>query len=567
MKFSAVSVPEPSCGSGGRSVLRRLCCGGRAVRMLLGFVLVLFGASLSCPAKAVRVMWAGNPETDIAGYEIRYGTRSGTYPNVVRVGSKSRSTVVGGLAAGTRYYFTLVAFNTSGMRGAPSREAVYETPGAANQPPDGWIINPATGGTVLAGDPVRFSAGANDPDAKDSVSVRWSFGASSGIPDATGLNPGTVRFSRPGTHEVVLRVTDSRGLSDPTPARRLIHVLPAGYSPIPRDGWVVRHVDSEEDGFAATRSFDGDPSTFWHTAFRTNIYKKPPHELQIKLARTENIGGFRYLPRQDNFNIGNIVTYRFYVSGDGTNWGPPVASGRFDDSKGEKEIRFRPKRGAYIRLVAVDDAGGSVHSNVAELNLLSAPPANREPSAKRRKLATRQNKPLRVVLSGSDPDGNPLSFRIVGKPKHGQLRGIAPRLVYRPKRGFKGIDRIRYLVSDGKASSKVVTIRIRVGGKAKKQKKSAQVRAVAEAARRKNPGRVSTEVIAGRKYKVLTVRKDKLAPGRRPLVEVSPDRLDWSSGGRHTTVLRNDRKVLRVRDNTPVAPGRKRHIRLRQVSR
>ena len=56
-------------------------------------------------------------------------------------------------------------------------------------------------------------------------------------------------------------------------------------------------------------------------------------------------------------------------------------------------------------------------------------------------------------------------------------------------------------------------------------------------------------------------------PGRRPLVQVSSDRLDWFSGKRHTTVLRDDQKVLRVRDNTPFTATRKRHIRLKQISR
>ncbi len=72
----------------------------------------------------------------------------------------------------------------------------------------------------------------------------------------------------------------------------------------------------------------------------------------------------------------------------------------------------------------------------------------------------------------------------------------------------------------------------------------------------------SVEVVDGRKYLSLTVAKPAGTAGLIRTVEVSSDLLEWYSGKRHTTTLLNDESTLKVRDNTPVTPGGKRHIRL-----
>lgn len=68
-------------------------------------------------------------------------------------------------------------------------------------------------------------------------------------------------------------------------------------------------------------------------------------------------------------------------------------------------------------------------------------------------------------------------------------------------------------------------------------------------------------LLDGKLYLTLTVEKSGLAD--RPVVEVSPNLLDWFSGARHTTVLQDDESWLRVRDNTPVTPEKKRFIRVK----
>ena len=70
---------------------------------------------------------------------------------------------------------------------------------------------------------------------------------------------------------------------------------------IPHTTWTLQYVDSQElvgENGAATNSFDGSTSTFWHTQWLTSN-PPPPHEIQINLGGSYTLSGFRYLPRQD----------------------------------------------------------------------------------------------------------------------------------------------------------------------------------------------------------------------------------------------------------------------------
>lgn len=67
--------------------------------------------------------------------------------------------------------------------------------------------------------------------------------------------------------------------------------------------------------------------------------------------------------------------------------------------------------------------------------------------------------------------------------------------------------------------------------------------------------------IAGRTYLQLSITRPD---GRRkPVIEVSSDLVHWFSGDAHTTTLVDDGTLVRVRDNTPFSPDRKRYIRIR----
>jgi hypothetical protein len=89
-------------------------------------------------------------------------------------------------------------------------------------------------------------------------------------------------------------------------------------------------------------------------------------------------------------------------------------------------------------------------------------PVNDIPIANDLNLNAAPNVPLSFSLSGTDPDGDALSFAIVTPPAHGQFSGVAPALVYTPATGFSGIDTFTYRASDGSADSAPATVRINV---------------------------------------------------------------------------------------------------------
>jgi hypothetical protein len=245
---------------------------------------------------------------------------------------------------------------------------------SCNQPPNGMIDSPSGNVTIDVGEWMEFFGTGSDPDGDLPLSFLWQFGTGSGIPDSTLEDPGSVQFNNPGTFTVTFTVTDYLGLSDPTPATRIITVRDNS-TVIPQDTWSLLSVDSEElvgeDG-AAENAFDGDVNTFWHTEW---YFKDPlpPHEIQIDLGQSYNIDGFRYLPRQDGTKNGNIGQYEFYVSTDRCNWGDPVATGVFGNDSTEKEVSFAPKTGEFIRLRALTEVNGNPWTSMAEINILGEP--------------------------------------------------------------------------------------------------------------------------------------------------------------------------------------------------
>ncbi|MDF7824761.1 glycosyl hydrolase [Pontiellaceae bacterium B12227] len=67
-----------------------------------------------------------------------------------------------------------------------------------------------------------------------------------------------------------------------------------------------------------------------------------------------------------------------------------------------------------------------------------------------------------VTLSGSDPDGDMLSYKVTSQPSSGTLSGTAPDLTYTPGGDFYGSDSFTYTVNDGLAESAQVTVSITV---------------------------------------------------------------------------------------------------------
>ncbi|HOI96063.1 MAG TPA: Ig-like domain-containing protein, partial [Syntrophobacter fumaroxidans] len=67
-----------------------------------------------------------------------------------------------------------------------------------------------------------------------------------------------------------------------------------------------------------------------------------------------------------------------------------------------------------------------------------------------------------ITLTGTDADGDTLSFTVTSSPAHGTLSGTAPNLTYTPAAGYHGPDAFEFKVNDGKADSAAATVSITV---------------------------------------------------------------------------------------------------------
>ncbi|WP_395818481.1 Ig-like domain-containing protein [Archangium minus] len=78
---------------------------------------------------------------------------------------------------------------------------------------------------------------------------------------------------------------------------------------------------------------------------------------------------------------------------------------------------------------------------------------NDAPVAHAQTLTVSATTPSPIVLTGSDADGDSLTFTLLTQPDTGTLTGTSAELVYTPPSGFQGATRFTFSVSDGKESS------------------------------------------------------------------------------------------------------------------
>jgi len=84
--------------------------------------------------------------------------------------------------------------------------------------------------------------------------------------------------------------------------------------------------------------------------------------------------------------------------------------------------------------------------------------SNTAPIADSQIISTDEDTPINIVLSGSDMEGDELTFDVTSNPQHGSLSGIAPNLSYTPNPDYFGSDSLIFTVNDGKVSSDPASI-------------------------------------------------------------------------------------------------------------
>lgn len=117
--------------------------------------------------------------------------------------------------------------------------------------------------------------------------------------------------------------------------------------------------------------------------------------------------------------------------------------------------------GRHIIYVQGQDADGNWGA-VSAVFLTVEVSNNERPVADDKSILTDEDTPVTVLLTGSDPDGNPLTFSVVSDPSKGSLGGIAPNLTYTPEANYFGTDSFTYLANDGIANSSEATVSINI---------------------------------------------------------------------------------------------------------
>jgi VCBS repeat-containing protein len=107
-----------------------------------------------------------------------------------------------------------------------------------------------------------------------------------------------------------------------------------------------------------------------------------------------------------------------------------------------------------------DDLGASPQLYAAKRG--SGQPTNRPPVANPQSVEVTEDEPKDITLTGSDPDGDPLSFQVTSNPSHGTLSGTAPNLTYTPNPDYTGPDSFQFKVTDPHGASDTETVSITV---------------------------------------------------------------------------------------------------------
>jgi len=149
-----------------------------------------------------------------------------------------------------------------------------------------------------------------------------------------------------------------------------VQALPAA-GLIPQTEYALVRTSSESAGNSkrAACAFDGDPRTWWHTAFQDGP-EKPPHDLVIDLGRKRTVRGFRYLARQDTGWNGAIKDCELAVADTPDGFGEPAARATLKKTKEPQEVTCPPVAGRYVRLRALSEVNGGPWASASEVGIL-----------------------------------------------------------------------------------------------------------------------------------------------------------------------------------------------------
>jgi len=112
-------------------------------------------------------------------------------------------------------------------------------------------------------------------------------------------------------------------------------------------------------------------------------------------------------------------------------------------------------------VVTVNDGKGGLATSVITIGIT---PVNDAPVSSNQNLSTPEDTPVTGVISATDPDGDTLSYSVIGSGSHGTvtLNPVTGAFVYTPDTGYSGSDNFVVSINDGHGGTTTSTVAISV---------------------------------------------------------------------------------------------------------
>jgi len=206
------------------------------------------------------------------------------------------------------------------------------------------------------------------------VTWNWSITPSPAYLSNPNIRNPKVVLGSPGSYEVTLTVTkDGQTYSRTIPGMVDATTCPSvgdctNPADVPKTGW-QSNASSQEPGAAGSMAIDGDPNTIWHSRWSTNP-PSYPHTFEVDMGSKYSVHKFIYLPRPSGEN-GRIKKYELFVSDDYNDYGPPVATGEWENSAAPQTVTLKnTKSGQYWKLIALSEVNGNIWASAAEFTIV-----------------------------------------------------------------------------------------------------------------------------------------------------------------------------------------------------
>ncbi len=140
--------------------------------------------------------------------------------------------------------------------------------------------------------------------------------------------------------------------------------------------------------------------------------------------------------------------------------GPSHGTATIDPSTGEFEYNPTANYNGpdEFTVTVTDTTGGAGDASVT----ITIESIEDVPVAENQTVTTPEETAALITLSGSDGDGDTLTFEVVLGPSNGSLSGTPPSLTYTPAPNFNGVDSFTFKANDTKADSNVATVTVTV---------------------------------------------------------------------------------------------------------